>query len=191
MAHSESHRSTADVRRKQVLGAATVVFARSGYRATTIEVVAQAAGISQGYVMRLFETKLALFVSVVDDCNERVRAAVTGAAAQVPDGAPDAVLDAMYGAYADLMTDRNLIMVQVHAQAASDIPEIRDAVRRGLAKLVESVRERSGATDAQVQRIVAFATLCQLVVAVDLRDVHLPWAQTLTEGIRRPDGLLT
>ncbi len=66
-----------------------------------------------------------------------------------------------------------------------------DAVRRGLAKLVDSVRERSGATDAQVQRIVAFAMLCQLIVTVDLQDVPLRWAQVLTERIRRPDGLLT
>ena len=78
----------------------------------------------------------------------------------------------MYGAYVDLMADRDLIMVQVHAQSASDIPEVRDAVRRGLAKLVESVRERSGATDAEVQRIVAFAMLCQLIVAVDLQGVR-------------------
>jgi AcrR family transcriptional regulator len=61
------------------------------YRATTSENVAQAAGISQGYVMRLFETKLGLFVSVVDDCNERVRTAVAGAADHVPNDAPDAV----------------------------------------------------------------------------------------------------
>ncbi len=141
--------------------------------------------------MRLFETKLALFVSVVDDCNERVRTAVAGAADHVPNVAPDAVLDAMYGAYANLMADRNLIMVQVHAQSASDFPEVRDAVRGGLERLVATVKKRSGAADAQVQLIVAFAMLCQLIVAVDLQDVPLPWAQALTEGIRHPEGLLT
>ncbi len=92
--------------------------------------------------------------------------------------------------YANLMADRNLIMVQVHAQCASDFPEVREAVRGGLERLVATVKKRSGAADAQ-QHIVAFAMLCQLIVAVDLQEVPLPWAQALTEGIRHPEGLLT
>jgi hypothetical protein len=38
-----------------------------------------------------------------------------------------------------------------------------------------------------VQRVVAFGMLCQLIVAVDLIEVRLPWAQILTDGIRRTD----
>jgi AcrR family transcriptional regulator len=190
MSRSAANRSTAQARRQEVLRAATEVFARSGYYATTIADVAEATGISQAYVMRLFGSKLGLFVSVVDQCNERVTSALAAAAAQVPAGTPEAVLDAMYGAYADLIHEPSLIMIQVHAQSVADIPEIRDAVWRGLGKLVESVKVRSRANDAQVQRIVAFGTLCQLIVAVDLEDVRLPWAQTLTGGIRHPDRLL-
>lgn len=137
--------------------------------------------------MRLFGSKLGLFVSVVDECNERVAAALADAADRIPGGTPDAMLEAMYKAYADLIADRSLIMIQVHAQSVSDISEIRDAVRRGLAKLVDSVKVRSGASDAQVQRVVAFSMLCQLIVAVDLNGVHLPWAQTLTGAVRNTD----
>ncbi len=187
MVRSAGHRSTSQVRRRQVLRAATPVFAQSGYYATTIDDVAQATGISQAYVMRLFGSKLGLFVSVVDECNERVTAALADAADRIPGGTPEAVLEAMYKAYADLIADRSLIMIQVHAQSVSDISEIRDAVRRGLAKLVDSVKVRSGASDAQVQRVVAFGMLCQLIVAVDLNGVHLPWAQTLTGAVRNTD----
>jgi len=186
MVYSAPKRSTAQVRRQQVLRAATTVFARTGYHATTISDVAEETGISQGYVMRLFGSKLGLFVSVVDQCNERVALALAEAADQVSGGTPEAVLDAMYEAYADLMDEPSLIMIQVHAQGVADVPEIRDAVRRGLANLIDSVKERSRANDAQVQRIVAFGTLCQLVVAVDLDAVRSPWAQTLTDGIRHP-----
>ena len=184
MVQPAAHRSTAQVRRRQVLRAATAVFARSGYYATTIDDVAQATGISQAYVMRLFGSKLGLFVSVVDECNKRVAAALGDAAGQVSGGTPEAVLEAMYEAYAGLIADRSLIMIQVHAQSVTDVPEIRDAVRRGLAELVDSVKVRSGASDTQVQRVVAFGMLCQLIVAVDLDELQLPWAQTLTDGIR-------
>ena len=177
-------RSTAQARRQEVLRAATAVFARTGYYATTIVDVAEATGISQGYVMRLFESKLGLFVSVVDHCNERVNAALADAADQVSGDSPEAVLDAMIDAYADLIADRSLIMIQVHAQSVADVPEIRDAVRRGLANLVDSAKKRSRADDAQVQRVLAFGMLCQLIVAVDLDEVRLPWARTLTCGIR-------
>ncbi len=187
MAHTAGNRSTAPIRRQQVLHAATAEFARTGYYATTIVDVAEATGISQGYVMRLFGSKLGLFVSVVDQCNERVAAALAGAADQASGGGSEAVLEAMFDAYAGLIADRSLIMIQVHAQSVADVPEIRDAVRRGLAKLVDSVRERSGASDAQVQRIVAFGMLCQLIVAVDLDDVRLPWAETLTGRIPHID----
>ena len=189
--HSAAGRSTARARRQEVLSAACDVFARSGYHATTVVDVAEATGISQAYVMRLFGSKLGLFVSVVDECNGRVASALAEAADQVPGGTPGAVLDAMYGAYAGLISERSLIMVQVHAQSVADIPEIRDAVRRGLRTLVESVTVRSHASDAQVQRIVAFGMLCQLIVAVGLDDVHLPWAQTLARGIQHPDRLPT
>ncbi len=189
MVHPAGQRSTAQARRLQVLHAATAVFARSGYYATTVEDVAEATGISQAYVMRLFGSKLGLFISVIDQCNERVAAALASAADQVSGVMPGAVLEAMYKAYADLIADPSLIMIQVHAQGVSDVPEIRDAVRRGLGKLVDSIRLRSRANDSQVQQIVAFGMLCQLIVAVDLEEVHLSWAQALTRGIGHTDQL--
>ncbi len=98
MVHSEGQRSTAQARRLQVLHAATAVFARSGYYATTVEDVAEATGISQAYVMRLFGSKLGHFVSVIDQCNERVATALASAA--VSGGMPGDVLEAMYKACA-------------------------------------------------------------------------------------------
>jgi AcrR family transcriptional regulator len=189
MATLPTHRSTAQVRRRQVLDAATTVFARTGYHTTTIADVAEATGISQGYVMRLFGSKLDLFVAVVDDCNERVTMRLSESADQVAGEPPEVVLGAVNDAYADMIADPNLIMVQVHAQSATQVPEIRDAVRRGLERVINSVSERSRASDAQVQRAMAFGMLCQLIVAADLTDIRMPWAQILTEGIRDSDLL--
>ena len=187
MVTSPTNRSTAQVRRRQVLDAATTVFAGTGYHATTIADVAEATGISQGYVMRLFGSKLGLFVAVVDDCNKRVTMRLLESADQVAGETPEVVLGAVNDAYADMIADPSLIMVQVHAQSATQVPEIRDAVRRGLETVVNSVTVRSRASDAQVQRSMAFGMLCQLIVAAELTEVQLPWAQTLTYGIRDSD----
>ena len=51
-------RSTADARRTVVLSKAISVFARTGYHATPVADVAEAAKISPAYVFRLFDGKL-------------------------------------------------------------------------------------------------------------------------------------
>jgi hypothetical protein len=92
----------------------------------------------------------------------------------------------MGGANAELIADRNLLMLQVHAQSAADTPEIADAVRRGLAKVTEFTRTRSGAGADQVQRFVAYGQLCHLIATLDLDDHAGEWAAVLSAGVRHP-----
>ena len=54
----------ADDRRQLVLEAATRAFARGGYAGTSTDRVAREAGVSQPYVVRIFGTKLELFLEV-------------------------------------------------------------------------------------------------------------------------------
>ena len=56
-------RSTADARRTVVLSKAISVFARTGYHATPVADVAEAAKISPAYVFRLFGTKKELYLA--------------------------------------------------------------------------------------------------------------------------------
>lgn len=184
MPTTERRRSTADARRADVLRAGLAVFAHKGYAATPVTDVADAAGITQGYVQRLFGSKLGLFVAVVRHCYDRIGACLAQAADGVPDADPQAVLDAMGDAYAELIADRSLLMLQVHAQAATGEPQIQTAVRDGLRSVVELAKERSGADDRQVQRFIAFGQLCHLIVTAELDDVDRRWARTLTDGMR-------
>ena len=64
----EGTRSTAAERRDAVLRAAQVAFARGGLHGTSTEEIAEAAGISQPYLFRLFGTKKKLFVATVERC---------------------------------------------------------------------------------------------------------------------------
>lgn len=185
MAGSGRVLSTAEERRETVLSTAIGAFAAKGYYGTTTTEVAKSAGISQAYVYRLFPNKEALFVTVVEHTFDRVRTALSHGAASAHGSDPEKVLYSMADAYAELITDQNLLLVQMHAQAASvSEPAVKEAVRTGYARLVEYVRSVSGATGPQVQEFFSRGMLCHLVVAMGAEQVDAPWAHTMTEGIR-------
>ncbi|WP_424952140.1 TetR/AcrR family transcriptional regulator [Deinococcus sp.] len=178
--------STAEARRETVLDSAVLVFARSGYLGTPIAAVAEHAQISPAYVFKLFPSKEVLFVATLERCFQRIRAALQRGADASPDHTPEGLLWAMGGAYAELIADRSLLMLQVHAQSASDQPEIAAALRRGLQDVVTFVQTRSAASDEAVQRFVAYGQLCHLIVTAGLEDDAALWARILTSGLRHP-----
>ncbi|MFD3523471.1 TetR/AcrR family transcriptional regulator [Streptomyces sp. NPDC058653] len=185
-------RSTADARRANITSCAISVFARSGYRATPVTEVAEAAGISQAYVFRLFDGKLGLFLAALDHCHDLIVAAMSEAADRMPGEEPEAMLSAMGDAYAHLISDRDLLMLQVHALSAVDVPEIAAATRRGLERVVTLAKERTGAPDQSVQQFMAYGQLCHLIVAAGLtgpaRDggEEPAWSRVLTAGMAHP-----
>lgn len=185
-------RSTADARRSVITSEAVKVFARAGYRATPVTDVAEAAGISPAYVFRLFDGKLGLFLAALEHCHEQVLATMSDVADRMPEEKPEVVLAAMGDAYAELIADRDLLMLQVHALSAVDVPEIAAATRRGLERVITFIQDRTGAPDAAVQQFIAYGQLCHLIVAAGLADGgnSAPrWAKVLTEGMAHPDAV--
>jgi AcrR family transcriptional regulator len=177
--------STSDARRDVVVDAAIAEFAEGGYHSTPITKVAARAAISPAYVFKLFPSKVELFVAALDRCYELVERSLAKGLARAAEGAdPEKVLYEMGGAYAELIADRNLLLLQVHAQSASDIPEVADAVRRGLARVTDYAKSRSGAEDHQVQRFMAYGQLCHLITTLGLDSAEGNWAAILSAGIR-------
>lgn len=181
---SAPRRSTAGERRQLVVGHAVACFAAGGWAGTTVVDVAAAAGISPAYVAKLFPKKEQLFVAALDSCFDRIAQALTAAAATTATGSPEDVLDQLGDAYAHLITDRPVLMLQVHAQSAAAVPAIGDALRRGLERLTMLVSTTTGADDAAVQRFLAYGQLCHLVVTTRIDQLDTPWAHLLTAGIR-------
>lgn len=176
---------TAEDRREDVLSTAIGAFAAKGYFGTTTVEVAKRAGISQAYLYRLFPNKEALFAAVVGRCFARIRESLSQGAAAATGSSPEAVLYALGGAYAELVRDQELLMVQMHAQcAAVSVPEVRHAVQQGYARLVEYARSVSGGTEEQVQAFFATGALCNAVVTMGADSVDAPWARTLSAGLR-------
>jgi AcrR family transcriptional regulator len=178
--------STSDIRREAVVSSAIAVFAKGGYLGTSVAAVAEHAGISQAYVFKLFPSKELLFVTALEQCFERVRAAIEQGASSASDRTPEGILDAMGEAYADLIGDRSLLMLQVHAQSAATVPEIGVALRKGLRVITEFVQSRSAAPDEAVQRFIAYGQLCHLIVVSGIDADASAWSRLITAGIRHP-----
>lgn len=171
--------STADQRRETVLRTAIRAFAARGYYGTTTTEVAKAAGISQAYVYRLFPDKQSLFIAVIEHCAARMRDSLAGGAAQATGADAASVLAALKQAYGQLVEDRDLLLVLMHANCAASEPPIRDAIRSCYAKQVEYVRAASGASDDEIQKFIAAGLLANVLLAIDAKDVDAPWAHTL------------
>jgi len=167
-------RMPAAERRELVLEAAVAEFAAHGLAGTSTEEVARRAGISQPYLFRLFPTKKALFLALVDRCFRRVEDTFTAAAG---DRAGDEAMEAMGEAYERLLDDRTLLLMQMQAYAACDDPEIRAATRTGYRHLWELVERITGLPFQRVVEFFAAGMLMNVAAAMDLRSVDERWAR--------------
>ena len=173
-------RQTAEQRREAVLVAALDAFARGGLHGTATEEIAEAAGISQPYLFRLFGTKKKLFLATIERCMADTLELFRQAAGEQRG---QEALDAMGKAYFGMVTtDRTRLLAQMAGYAACDDPDVRDAMRAGYGKLHLFVETVSGADEAAVASWFAGGMLLNVVAALDLLGSREPWARRLLEG---------
>src|SRR5499427_7675652 len=159
-------------RRELVLDAAVAEFAVHGLAGTSTEDVARRAGISQAYLFRLFPTKKALFLALVDRCFRRVQDSFAAAAGDLTG---EEAKTAMADAYERLLDDRTLLLLQMQAYAACDDPEIRAVTRAGFKKLWELVERLTGLPFQAVVDFFAVGMLMNVAAAMDLPSVDERW----------------
>ena len=165
-------RMPAEQRRELVLGEAMAAFAAHGYAGTSTEEVARRAGISQPYLFRLFPTKKALFLTLVERCFRRVRDEFAAAAGELTGME---AMTAMADAYEALLDDRILLLLQMQAYAACEDPEIRDATRTGFRKLWEQIERITGLPYQTVVDFFAVGMLMNVAAAMNLPEVDGRW----------------
>ena len=167
---------SADHRRELVLQAATRAFARRGYNATSTDEVAREAGVSQPYVVRIFGTKLELFLQVFERALEQVRltfeqvlddlaAAGPGSDLAGGDGPVGAGQERLSAAYTVLIRERDLLQVAMHGFAAGHVPRIATAARAGLGRIHETLR-RGGWSEQEVRDFVARGMLINVLLSI-------------------------
>jgi AcrR family transcriptional regulator len=161
-------RLSADERRLAIVSAAMAEFAQGGYAGTPTDAIARRAGVSQPYLFQLFGTKKELFLAVVREGFARTLRHFHEAAedARGRNAGPDEILMAMGKSYAELIADRDLLLVQLHAYAACADPEIRAVVRSEFAEIVHAVALWSGADEQSLNDWFAYGMLCNIGTAM-------------------------
>jgi AcrR family transcriptional regulator len=181
-------RLTADERRTDVIAAASREFAARGYAGTSTQAIAERAGVSQPYLFQLFGTKKDLFLAAVHGCFARTRstfeASARAAAAESSD--PTALLEAMGCSYHDLLRDRDMLRLQLHAYAACDDPEIRTVVRGEWSVLYATVTRVSGADPAAIHAWFAEGMLLNVAASIGNLDDAVDLKMDLGGAFARP-----
>jgi AcrR family transcriptional regulator len=161
-----------------VLRAAMEVMSTRGLYGTPTLDIARAAGLSQAYLFRLFPTKLSLFLAVVERSFQQIQDTLERAA-RAARAVGEPALMAMAAAYTALLEDPGILLIQLQAQAAASEPEVRDALRRGFAGLLDMVERVSGASPQRVQQFFARGMLCNVSAALQIYGLDEHWAQVL------------
>src|SRR3954447_2883704 len=160
-----SRMSGAD-RRELVLAAATRAFSRGGYAGTSTDAVAKEAGVSQPYVVRIFGTKLALFLEVLERACDRIREAFE---AVLDDGPFDPDSDDDWSrlglAYTELLRDRDLLMVMMHGFSGGGHDEIAQCSRQGMSRIYTTVRS-TGCSDERARDFIAQGMLLNVMLSM-------------------------
>lgn len=167
-------RVSASERRDELIDAAIIEFAHGGLHGTPVDRIARRVGVAQPYVFSLFPSKRDLFLAAVERGFDRVAAVFTEAAnAFDPEREPDIDLLAAIGkAYIEMIeSDRELLMVQLHAYAACQDETIRECVRNRYAQLVRHVLELSAATPEQVDQFMSVGMWLNVQAAMGVGDL--------------------
>ena len=169
-ATSTGQRLSAEERRDSVVAAATIEFAHGGFDGTSTDAIARRAGVSQPYLFQLFGTKKELFLAAVRECFDRtLRHFQSVARADAAAGGdPALLLHEMGMAYCDLIADRDLLLLQLHAYAACDDDDVRAVVREGFRVLYQEVGRMSGADDDALEQWFAKGMLYNVAAAMGL-----------------------
>jgi AcrR family transcriptional regulator len=158
-----------DERRLLILEAATAVFGQHGYAGTTTDQVAIAAGVSQPYVVRMFGTKEKLFLAVLHRALDTLMAAFRRALAE---NSEIPVHDRMGLAYADLLTDRGLLLCLMHGFVLGSDPEIGRTARDGFLEVYRFLRADVGMTAGQASDFLAHGMMLNTLVGIRMTDEY-------------------
>jgi AcrR family transcriptional regulator len=120
-------RLTAEQRRDQLFSVALELFARRGYRATTMDDIAEAAGVTKPLVYQHFSSKRALYLELVDSIAQELLIAVRGAVMRAE--GPRQQVEMGFAAYFRLVISREAEFRLLYGRDHADDKELGQALR--------------------------------------------------------------
>ncbi|MET0726662.1 MAG: TetR/AcrR family transcriptional regulator, partial [Leifsonia sp.] len=152
--------------REQILDAATRVFGDFGYAGATTDRVAQTAGISQPYVVRMFGTKENLFVEMLERTCARIEQVMRTALADTDDLRPPPARIA--AAYVDLVEDRGIMLSLMQGFILGGDPRIGPVARDGFMRIYRLLRDEAGFDADTARQFLANGMLINTLLASGL-----------------------
>src|SRR5271154_3240392 len=101
---ASSRRLTGEQRRHQLFAVALELFAQRGYRATTMDDIAEAAGVTKPLLYQHFSSKRALYLELVDSIAQEVLGAIPRAVMRAE--GPRQQVELGFAAYFGLVVSR-------------------------------------------------------------------------------------
>jgi TetR/AcrR family transcriptional regulator len=173
--HETATRMRAEDRRELILEAATAVFGERGYVGATTDAVARAAGVSQPYVVRMFGTKEALFLEVLHRAIARLMGTFRAALADTtsgPDGTVDHPAMRIGRAYADMLSNRGLLLSMMHAFVLGADPVIGKAARTCFLDVYRFLRVEAGFSKEEADVFLAHGMMMNTMVGLRMADEY-------------------
>jgi TetR/AcrR family transcriptional regulator len=161
-------------RRERILASASEVFGVRGYAGTTTDQVAQAAGISQPYVVRMFGTKENLFVEVLNRAQDKLKAEFRSVIADnLAVGGNREELGAALGrSYIDLIEDRGILLSLMQGFVMGHDPVIGETARRGFLAMYAILRDEAGFSASDVRDFLAHGMLFNTLIGIQLPQIY-------------------
>jgi AcrR family transcriptional regulator len=176
----------------RIIDAATVLFLRGGFQATSLEQVAEEAGYTIGAVYSNFESKAALGVAVIDELYACEEQRLIESLAKVPQGDVDAVFEALSGWAESTIGDPEWTRLEIETFSAHEESD-RAATAARHARLRARCRELIAGrllTDSSLDADLLATAMVGLALGIGLQravDPSIPgraWGQALRALVR-------
>ena len=130
-------------RKRQLLDVALERFAAKGFHATSMDEIAEAAGVTKPVLYRHFGSKRALYLELLDDVGRTLTAAIVEATAAA--GTPRRQVEAGFAAYARFVVDRESAFRLLFGggerrddEFAAVARRVEDAIAEAIAALIDA-----------------------------------------------------
>lgn len=155
-----------ELRRQTILDAAATVFAQRGYRSATVKDVAKAAGVSDGTIYNVFESKADLLLALLEPLASAVAASAPGTIANPPTLASEAV-----AGLHQKMTPELLGILRFVLSEALVEPDLRERFSRQiLSPALDPLVEIDGSPNAQLHARIVVGSVLGLLLLQLLGD---------------------
>lgn len=150
-----SIRLPAAARRRQLLDQALPVFAEHGYRGTSMNQIAEAAGVTKPVLYQHFSSKRELFAELLEDVGSQLEEVIVAATAAAT--SPRSQVEAGFGAYFGFVSKRRDAFRLLFGAGTRHDAEFAKTVRHfesGMAEIIATLIDIDG-LDAAQRRLLA------------------------------------